>query len=445
MDKTVQKVLIVDDSKTNLALLEHMLRDIECQVVRAEGGLEALNLVRSHEFALILLDIQMPGMNGYETATKIKESESSRHIPIIFITAIYQDDDNVRQGYETGAVDYLFRPVEVNILTSKVRAFLEMNERRVLLQQEIQEHERTEKALRCAEEKYRSIFERTVEGLFQCTLDGEFIEANPAMVHILGFQSADQVVGKPGLRLSIMTDDSQWQSYQDALVKDGAVSCFEFRIERQDGEIVWCSESSHVITPDDGAPFIEGVVEDITERKTGELELQRLATIDSLTGVFNRHKFFDRLEHDLAVAKRYDSLVAVLFVDLNEFKHINDTFGHQVGDELLRMVAQRLKQRTRESDTLARIGGDEFGIILCGLEDKEGAIAVTKGLLDVVSEPFMLHGREVIVGATIGISFFPDDGKDPVTLISRADAAMYGAKKKCKMDFGTYMECGIPR
>lgn len=432
MTDLVQKVLIVDDSKTNLALLQHMLEEIDCEVVRAENGLEAVEQVKAHDLALILLDIQMPGINGYETAFRIKEVERGKHVPIIFITAIFQDDDNVREGYETGAVDYLFRPVDVQILTSKVKAFLQMNEQKVLLEQEIARHKKTEIALRRAEEKYRSIFERAVEGMFQCTLDGTFLEVNPAMLRILGYDSVQDVLSVEGLRLSIMKDDEERKKYKKLLDSEDAVTDFECHLTKKDGSIIWCSESSRLVSPPDGAPFIEGVMEDISVRKCTELELQRLATVDSLTGVYNRHSFFDRLEHALAIAKRRKSRVALLFIDLNDFKMVNDTYGHPIGDELLSSVAKRLQQRTRESDTLARIGGDEFGVLLSDVTNEAGVASVASGLLDVLSEPFTIDGQQVSIGATIGISFYPEDGKDCVTLISRADAAMYGVKKRVK-------------
>lgn len=441
----LQKVLAVDDSKTNLALLNHMLSAVDCEVVTAEDGAEAIRQVKENDFALILLDIQMPEMNGYEVASRIKEVDRGRHVPIIFITAIFQDDENVHQGYETGAIDYLFRPVDVHVLTSKVRAFLEMDQQKVLLKQEIEKQKKTEAALSKAEEKYRSIFERAVEGIYQISLDGELLEVNPSMVRILGYDSAEEMVGKSGMRAAVMADNDEREAYEEIIKRDGQVINYEFHGHRKNGEVIWCSLNSRVVSQDNGPDFIEGVLEDITERKNTELELKRLAMVDSLTGIANRHRFFDRLEHALAVAKRFDTILAVLFIDLNEFKLVNDTYGHQTGDELLCEVAGRLQARTRESDTLARIGGDEFGLLLTGIQDKEGAIAVTKSLLDVLQEPFAVQGNEITVSATIGISFYPDDARDAVTLISRADAAMYGAKSQCQTRFGTFAECGVPK
>lgn len=437
----VQKILIVDDSQTNLALLEHLLGEQSCEVIQAKSGIEAVELVRNHDFALILLDIQMPGMNGYEAALKIKEVDRGRHVPIIFITAIFQADENVRQGYETGAVDYLFRPVDVEMLKGKVQVFLELNRQKKLLESEIEQRKKTEIALRQAEEKYRSIFERAVEGIFQATLSGEIKEANPAMVRLFGYDSADEIVGIDAFRLGLMADAGEREKYAALLNRDGFVSGFEFQGRKRNGEIIWCSESSRLVTLDNGEKLVEGVLDDISERKQQELELKHLATMDSLTGVPNRHLFFDRLEHALSAAKRYGRRLAVLFVDLDEFKKVNDTLGHQTGDELLRMVAERLGQRLRDSDTLARLGGDEFGVLLDLFEEEADVISVAEGLVDVVQSPFSISGKQITVGATVGISYYPEDGKDSMSLISRADAAMYGAKKRDGSKFGTFQEC----
>lgn len=445
MNELKHKVLIVDDSQTNLALLDHMLAEQNCEIVQAKSGVEAVKLVAEDDFALILLDIQMPKMNGYEAARRIKALERGKHVPIIFITAIYQDEENVKQGYETGAVDYLFRPVDVEMLKSKVQVFLNMHQQKIELEAEIERRKRTVEELSRAEANYRSMFERAVEGLFRSALDGGFLEVNPAMVEVLGYDSVEEMLNTENIREAIMFDDQERREYLDSLHRDGFVTNFEFHARRKDGETIWCSESSRLIEGEDGKEYIEGVLEDVTKRKGAELELKHLATVDSLTGVPNRHLFFDRAEKALAHAKRYGLMAAVLFLDLNEFKKINDTYGHQAGDDLLREVASRLAGRIRESDTLARLGGDEFGVLLTKVDSEEAAETLAQGLLAELDKPFDFQGEKVNVGATIGASFFPEDGKDCMSLISRADSAMYGAKRRCGLKYGTFKTCGMPK
>lgn len=439
MPDGIMKVLVVDDSETNRVLLNHLLAMEECEVVQASDGIEAIELVKKNDFALILLDIQMPQMDGYETALAIKEVDRARHVPIIFITAIFQDQENVNQGYASGAVDYLFRPVDVQALKSKVNIFLELHRQKKLLEKEIEEHRRTEEKLRRAEEKYRSIFERAVEGIFRSTVDGRFLEANPALVKLLGYESLDELLSVENRADSIMVDRQQRRIYLENIRRDGVVTNYEFQAMRRNGQIIWCSESSRLVRDEDGNETIVGVVEDVTARKKEEKELQVLATMDSLTRIPNRHVFFDRLEHAINSAQRYDTRLAVLFVDLDDFKSINDSNGHQTGDVVLRLVAERIQKRIRAADTLARIGGDEFGILLERLEDSGHAGDVAAGLIEIVSRPYIIAGREFHVGATVGISVYPEDGDDPATLLGKADEAMYGCKRR-ECPYGFYGE-----
>jgi diguanylate cyclase (GGDEF)-like protein/PAS domain S-box-containing protein len=439
MPDGIMKVLVVDDSETNRVLLNHLLAMEECEVVQASDGIEAIELVKKNDFALILLDIQMPQMDGYETALAIKEVDRARHVPIIFITAIFQDQENVNQGYASGAVDYLFRPVDVQALKSKVNIFLELHRQKKLLEKEIEEHRRTEEKLRRAEEKYRSIFERAVEGIFRSTVDGRFLEANPALVKLLGYESLDELLSVENRADSIIVDRQQRRLYLENIRRDGVVTNYEFQAMRRNGQIIWCSESSRLVRDEDGNETIVGVVEDVTARKKEEKELQVLATMDSLTRIPNRHVFFDRLEHAINSAQRYDTRLAVLFVDLDDFKSINDSNGHQTGDVVLRLVAERIQKRIRAADTLARIGGDEFGILLERLEDSAHAGDVAAGLIEIVSRPYIIAGREFHVGATVGISVYPEDGDDPATLLGKADEAMYGCKRR-ECPYGFYGE-----
>jgi len=445
MSELTQKLLIVDDSQTNLALLDHMLADHDCEIVQAKSGTEALNMVEENDFALILLDIQMPEMNGYEAASRIKDLERGKHVPIIFITAIFQDEENVKQGYETGAVDYLFRPVDVEMLKRKVQVFLDMNRQKMELERELERRKRDAEAFHRSEENYRSMFQRAVEGVFRSTFSGQIKEINPAMVRLFGYESADEMIAMEDMRSVVMADPQEREEYVEALRRDGFVANFEFTARRKDGQTIWCSESSRLVKLKDGTECIEGVLEDVTNRKRTELELQHLANVDPLTGVPNRHLFFDRAEQALASAKRYGEKAAVLFIDLNDFKKVNDTYGHQAGDELLCEVAERLSKRIREADTLARLGGDEFGVLLTKVEDELAAETVALSLLSVLDQSFDFQGEMIRIGATIGASFFPIDGKDCMTLISRADAAMYGTKRRPGQRYGTFRDCGVPK
>jgi diguanylate cyclase (GGDEF)-like protein len=176
-------------------------------------------------------------------------------------------------------------------------------------------------------------------------------------------------------------------------------------------------------------PAIIGTIVDITERKMIEERLKRLALYDELTGLPNRSLFFDRLHQLLALAKRHQYSVAILFIDLDRFKAVNDTLGHEMGDLLLKEVSRRLTSCTRSADTVARVGGDEFAGICGKIEAPDDALVVARKINDALSKPFLLRDHECSIGASIGISLYPEDGSDQETLIKKADGAMYRVKE----------------
>ncbi len=437
MTKPRFRILIVDDTLLNLELLKQQLKGCECEVYFAQSGAEALDLVQQTEFVVIILDIQMPKMDGYETARKLKKLSNWCHTPIIFVTSIFQDEKSVNLGYEVGAVDYLVRPVAASMLRAKVNVFIDLHLQRLSLEEEIAKRTRLAKALSKAEERYRSFFEKAVEGIFQASIDGTLLDVNPAMVRIMGYDLPGELMGQPGLASKIMVNPEEREHYLKVLRDEGYVSNWEYQVRRKDGKIIWLSESSHLVAVD-GKDIIEGLVEDITQRKASELDLQRLATFDALTEIPNRVLFFDRLTHALASAKRYDDRVAVLFLDLNNFKLVNDSHGHSLGDEVLRMVADRFRKNVRVSDTLARLGGDEFGVVLPAVDSDEAAIKVADGLIGAMAKPFKSRGVSVTVGVTVGISFYPEHAATASELVRMADLAMYSVKRGAGNGFAIY-------
>lgn len=426
-----QTILVVDDNRVNLMLMQRMLEHCGAGVVSAENGPRAIEIARETDLALILLDVQMPGMDGFETAREIKGLETARHTPIIFVTAISQEREHVQQGYDVGAVDYLFKPVDPNTLLKKVQVFLELNQQKMELEREIALRTQSETALRQAEEKYRNIFENAVEGIFQASLDGRFIEVNPALARIFGYETPAELMDTvTDIGAQIFDDPEEMARFVDTLRRKGSVAKFEYRGRRRGGKPFWISMSARLVTGPENQPlYIEGVLDDVSERKASELDLQRKATYDVLTNIPNRFLFFDRLNQAVIRAKRFGHKLAILFVDLDLFKAVNDTYGHLAGDILLKEVAERLSERVRESDTLARLGGDEFGVILPQIEMAESAAIVARDIVDSLKRPFHVLGRDVTIGASVGLSLYPADGSHPDELLTKADAAMYLAKK----------------
>jgi diguanylate cyclase (GGDEF)-like protein len=179
----------------------------------------------------------------------------------------------------------------------------------------------------------------------------------------------------------------------------------------------------------DGKMAVQSIFRDITERKLAEAHLEFLANFDSLTGLPNRRLFFDRVGQALLNAKRQEHMVGLLFLDLDRFKEVNDSYGHAVGDLLLKEVSERLAHSLRLSDSVARMGGDEFTVILTKIVEPEDAAIVAQRIVDNLAKPFLLDGHMVSIGVSIGIGIYPIDGEDPDTLLKKADTAMYWAKE----------------
>jgi diguanylate cyclase (GGDEF)-like protein len=326
MDGTRPKILVVDDTPANLLVMRKLLAKVDAELVEAGSGNAALAASLDHEFALILLDVQMPDMDGFEVAEFLSQEERTRHTPIIFVTAAYADDMNRVRGYGSGAVDYIVKPINDVILRSKVQVFLEL---------------------------YR---------------------------------------GKQELRRLLAELDARNRQLEA----------------------------------------------EIAERKRLEEAARHQATHDPLTGLPNRLLFIDNLQKSLARAERQNSQCALFYIDIDNFKPVNDRHGHHAGDVLLRLLAQRMLETMRKADTVARLGGDEFAAVMEQPVDEAGAMAVAQRLGDSLRLPCRLElgGEtgmvEVQVGASIGVALYPRNGADLEGLLQAADAVMYRAKKAGK-------------
>ncbi|MBG7621056.1 EAL domain-containing protein [Herbaspirillum sp. AP02] len=304
--------------------------------------------------------------------------------------------------------------------------------------QDVTERKEAAQALQEAERRYRSIFENAIEGVFQTSPDGTYIAVNPALARIYGYHSPeDLIVGLRDISHQLYVEPERRTEFMRLMEQHGSVSNFESRVYRRDGDIIWISENARAVY-DDGDKLIcyEGTVEAITERKLYEAEMRHQATHDALTGLPNRNMLHEHLQRAIQVARQKGGLTAVVFVDLDQFKFINDSLGHQVGDELLKTVAQRLQACLRDTDMVARQGGDEFVLVLQNQTGGELGIAeVMQRILAAVARPWQAGDREFQVTASIGVSRYPADGKDVETLLKQADSAMYRAKEQGRNNF----------
>ncbi|MDR6583409.1 MULTISPECIES: putative bifunctional diguanylate cyclase/phosphodiesterase [Herbaspirillum] len=304
--------------------------------------------------------------------------------------------------------------------------------------QDVTERKEAAQALQEAERRYRSIFENAIEGVFQTTPDGTYIAVNPALARIYGYHSPeDLIVGLRDISHQLYVEPERRTEFMRLMEQHGSVSNFESRVYRRDGDIIWISENARAVYDDaDKLICYEGTVEAITERKLYEAEMRHQATHDALTGLPNRNMLHEHLQRAIQVARQKGGLTAVVFVDLDQFKFINDSLGHQVGDELLKTVAQRLQACLRDTDMVARQGGDEFVLVLQNQTGGEQGIAeVMQRILAAVARPWQAGDREFQVTASIGVSRYPADGKDVETLLKQADSAMYRAKEQGRNNF----------
>ena len=256
--------------------------------------------------------------------------------------------------------------------------------------------------------------------------DGVFVEVNARYEAVFGW-TRDEMIGHSALVLGLWPDPETRQRWIDELGKTGTVVNYEATLLNRDGQPRQTSFSAEIIRIDD-VPHILAYAQDVTERKATEARIEYLAHHDPLTGLPNRVLFRDRFEVASARAAREGGKVALLFIDLDHFKSVNDTLGHPVGDDLLRVVAQRLREHLRDSDTVSRLGGDEFLIALPDIEDAEAAGQVARKIVQALRAPLRIDGHDLVLTSSIGIAMWPDDGEGFDLLLQRADTAMYEAK-----------------
>ena len=303
--------------------------------------------------------------------------------------------------------------------------------------QDISDRMEASEALYEAMRRLSSIFEHATEGIFQTTPEGSYLNANPALARIYGHTSPAALIAHlHDIPRQLYVLPERRAEFVRLMQEQGAVHNFESQVYRRDGGIIWISENARAVKNADGSvQFFEGTVVDITARKQHDAELEYQASHDSLTGLPNRSLLHDRIEQAIVKARRDRQLVAVVFVDLDHFKLINDSLGHHVGDRLLLEVSDRLVACVRGHDSVARQGGDEFVLVLTELHDENEIIAIVSRLLETISQPWVDNGQEYGLSCSVGISCFPQDGDDPDALLRCADTAMYKAKSSGR---GTY-------
>jgi diguanylate cyclase (GGDEF)-like protein/PAS domain S-box-containing protein len=303
--------------------------------------------------------------------------------------------------------------------------------------QDITERREAEKALRESEERYRLLFERNLAGVYRTALDGRILDCNEAFARIFGYESRDELLAMNVAEVYFRPTDRD--DFLARLREQKTLTNEEGCLRRRDGAPVWILENVTIHEEEDGEPAVlEGTLIDITARKRAEEQIAFQAYHDPLTGLPNRALFNDRLSVALLQAHRTRQPLAVMFLDLDHFKRINDTLGHTIGDRLLQRTAERARALIREGDTVARIAGDEFTLLLPGIGRAADAAAIAHKVLSAIAQPFKIEGHELYVTTSVGIALYPGDGEDAETLVRGADSAMYRAKE---LGRNTYQLC----
>jgi diguanylate cyclase (GGDEF)-like protein/PAS domain S-box-containing protein len=296
-------------------------------------------------------------------------------------------------------------------------------------------------ANRVAEEQLRlaaSVFDESLNGIIITDAEARIVKTNPAFGKIMGY-SADEIVGrKTSMLKSGRHGKAFYRRMWETLRKEGQWQG-EIWDRRKDGRVIPLWQSISAVRDAQGkVTHYVGVLFDLSEQKRSADHIRHLAYYDSLTELPNRQLFGDRCEHALQRARRNGRSLALLFLDLDRFKYVNDSLGHPVGDDLLRAVAQRLKECLRHCDTVARLGGDEFIVLLEDVKSRRAIELTARRILAAFHQPFLVQGHRLNVCTSIGVSCYPGDGEDATTLIKNADLAMYRAKELGRNDFRFY-------
>ncbi|GAA6135247.1 hypothetical protein NBRC116188_20370 [Oceaniserpentilla sp. 4NH20-0058] len=430
------KLLIVDDSREIHLILKKLVSKLNINVYSAYNGEECIELCKRHSFFVIFMDVQMPRMDGFEASKLLRQIPRYRVTPIVFITASDGDKHSEIQAYEAGGIDHIIKPINRHVVMGKVNIFLQIHQQKTLLREELLRNQRLK-------ERTALLLKAVGEGVLGLNRDGIITFANPVALNILK-RNQEPLVGDSILKYFIFDDNGGFvENWVDCPIEQ---HCAQGECWRQDIGVYWRKNdklypAEYIATPIIEEGIYKGVVivfQDITKRRDMEKKLIELAHKDGLTGLCNRYITLEMLTETISHSKRENSKLAVLYMDLDRFKGINDSLGHSTGDELLIATAGRLSACVKETDIVCRMGGDEFVIILKDIDTQENAASVAKRIIESIKQPFILNESECLIGISIGISTFPNNAETTDELLKKADTALYESKNKGRSCYHFY-------
>lgn len=432
------RLLVVDDDQTFLLMIRKVMSNSGFVVVACNNGEDALEICRDITPDMILMDVCLPGASGIEICRQIRQTTDYATLPILLVTA-NSDREIVRKGYEAGATDFLTKPLDWNLFAHRaeylVQAGRAMGELRV-----------NRSSLATAQR---------IAKLGSFTYDAETQESqwSSELYSILGLDPTRHRAHPDTLMHLIHPDELEHvKAVSEQALRDSKSFSIEHRLVLHDGSIRHVRHYAEATEDLMGTRVVTGVLQDTTDHVHAIDQIRYLANFDGLTGLTNRQQFNARLTETMQHARSSRNLVAVIIVDVDRFKLINDSLGHSAGDQILQVVAERVNQQVRNSDCvgrldgddpdveIARVGGDEFSLMLPRIVHPTDAGRVAQRILETLREPIDVDGQSLTLTASIGISIYPIDGETTETLIANADRAMSHAKSQGGNSFQYYTE-----
>jgi PAS domain S-box-containing protein len=436
-------VLLVDDDEVNLLLTAHALRERGFRITEASSGELALRCLREFTPDLIVLDAIMPGLDGFATCRALRRVAGFENAPVLMLTGL-DDDASITRAYEAGATDFFVKATQWGLLAGRLHYLLRASRTRIEL-------ERNRAKLARAQDLARM-------GSFDWRRAGGGLVMSPEALRVFGFGPAEHLSLRALLRMVPQDERRVLLRQLHEALRHVSVVTADVPTVLLDGRqrIIHVEAEPEFNEHGQGAGY-SGIVQDVTDRRQAEDKIRQLANFDALTGLPNRRQLIWRAERALEQARRMQHQCALLLIDLDRFKIINDTLGHGAGDELLVEVGRRLRACVRHSDqvmegaleaagarshraleAVGRLGGDEFVALLPEVAADADAERVAQRVLEALREPIFVSGQECFVTASVGVAMFPRDGNSVVDLLRNSDVAMYSVKAQGKNSAAIY-------
>jgi len=408
-------ILIVDDDEMIRILLRQALSKESYTVYEAENGIKAMDLCDMHHPDVVLLDVNLPDISGFEVCQFIRGSAYGADIPVIMITGM-DDTKSIERAYEYGATDFIIKPINWYLISHHVRYIIRTSNHL--------------KALRKSEQKLEHAQNFARLGYWELNIKKDYLSFSKQLTELLGISCSNF---EYGLDYLIMLVHPSERLYVKTVINQAQVDGKKFHLDARlllaNDHLMFIQFQGQKVINRKKEVLISGIIQDVSELRQSQSRLNHIAHHDALTELPNRTLFQLQFEMSLQRALHHSQKVALLFIDLDRFKNVNDSLGHDIGDALLCQVANRITSVIRPNDTAARLGGDEFAVILNDVEDINNVFCLGQRILSVFDQPFNLGSKVLYSEASIGISVYPDHGDTPARLLRNADTAMYQAKQ----------------